>query len=97
MKRLPALVLSVVLALGLLVGPAAAATPDTDCQRAGQAVLKSAGLFSAAARGQVNYAMFDSTGGTGDIRTDLGDEAFLPLATVLQLHRDSPDLFSWCD
>jgi hypothetical protein len=97
MKRIAVLVLSVVMALGLFVGPAAAARPDTDCLRAGQAVLRSLGALPAAARGEVNYAAFDTTGGTGDIRTDLGDEAFLPLSTVFRLHRNSPELFSWCD
>jgi hypothetical protein len=97
MKRVLVFLAAAVAALGLLAGPAAAATPDTDCLRAGQSVLRSAGLFPAAAKGQVDYAVFDSTGGTGDIRTDLGDEAFLPLAQVFQLHLRSPQLFSWCD
>jgi hypothetical protein len=99
MQRVLVLILATVAALGLLAGPAAAKPikPDTDCLRAGQAALRSLEAFPAAARGEVNYALFDNTGGTGDIRTDLGDEAFLPLATVFQLHLRSPELFSWCD
>lgn len=84
-------------ALPALAGPR---TPDTDCLRAGQATLRSLDAFSAAARGEVNYADFDSNSGTafeGLIKTDLGDEAYLPINAVFQLHLDSPELFAWCD
>ncbi len=101
-RRISALVVTAAMAVGLLAAPAMAAprTPDTDCLRAGQETLRSLGAFSAAARGEVNYALFDENSGNefeGLIRTDLGDEAFLPINVVFQLHLDSPELFAWCD
>lgn len=100
-RRLSIIVAVAAMTVGL-AAPAFAAprTPDTDCLRAGQATLKSLGAFSAAARGEVNYADFDINSGNefeGLIRTDLGDEAYLPLNVVFQLHLDSPELFAWCD
>ncbi len=100
MKKFTTLVAATAMAVGLLAAPAAARTPDTDCLRAGQATLRSLGAFSAAARGEVNYAAFDVTSGNafeGLIRTELGDEAYLPINVVFQLHLDSPELFAWCD
>jgi hypothetical protein len=95
-KRATTIALAALLALGLLAGPAAAARPDTDCLRAGQRVLRELGAFQLAAKGQLDYAPLDATG-LGLIRTELGDEAFLPLATVFQLHLNRPELFAWCD
>lgn len=85
-------------ALAMVAGPAVAAPtqPDTDCLRAGKAVLRSVASIGAAARQEVDYAVFDETG-TGDIRLELGDEAYLPINQVFRLHLDSPELFSWCD
>jgi hypothetical protein len=84
--------------------------PAVECLKAGQDTLKSIGAFSAAARGEVNYALLDITGPgidlDGDMVADvpggligaeLGDEAFLPLSTVFQLHLDAPGLFAWCN
>jgi hypothetical protein len=59
--------------------------------------LVSNGLIRDAARQKLDYAPLDNTGGTGDIRTDLGDSAFLPLRDVIKLHYTNPELFSWCD
>ncbi len=101
-RRIAALAAVAAMAMSLAAVPASAAprTPDTDCLRAGQATLRSLGAFSAAARQEVNYAAFDINSGNefeGLIRTDLGDEAFLPINVVFQLHLDSPELFAWCD
>ena len=100
-RRLIALLAAAIMAIGVAV-PASAAPrqPDTDCLRAGQATLRSLDAFSAAARGEVNYAAFDNNSGNafeGLIRADLGDEAYLPINVVFQLHLDSPELFAWCD
>lgn len=67
------------------------------CVRDGVNFLRSNDLLFAAARQQVDYAPLDNTGGTGQIRTDLGDEAFLPLGQVIRLHFQNPGLFAWCD
>ena len=101
MRRIVAFLAVAIMAIGLAV-PASAAprNPDTDCLRAGQATLRSLDAFSAAARGEVNYALFDENSGNefeGLIRADLGDEAYLPINVVFQLHLDSPELFAWCD
>lgn len=97
-RRFGSLVLIAAMAVGVTAAPALAGprTPDTDCLRAGQATLRSLGAFKAAAKGQVNYADFDITG-LGLIRAELGDEAYLPINEVFQLHLDSPGLFAWCD
>lgn len=101
-RRFGSLVLIAAMAVGVTAAPALAGprTPDTDCLRAGQATLRSLGAFKAAAKGQVNYAAFDINSGTiyeGSIGVDLGDEAYLPINEVFQLHLDSPGLFAWCD
>lgn len=101
-RRLSSLVLIAAMAVGIAAAPALAAprSPDTDCLHAGQATLRSLGVFTAAAKGQVNYAAFDINSGNiyeGLIRVDLGDEAYLPINKVFQLHLDSPELFAWCD
>jgi hypothetical protein len=77
---------------------AGAATPreGAACVRAGVKFLASNGLLVKAARQQVDYAPFDITG-TGDIRTELGDSAFLPLGQVIRFHFTNPEWFSWCD
>jgi hypothetical protein len=78
---------------------ASAATPreGVACVRSGVKFLASNGLLLKAAQGKVDYAPLDNTGGSGDIRTDLGDSAFLPLTQVIKLHYTNPELFSWCD
>jgi hypothetical protein len=78
---------------------ASAATPrqGAACVRQGVKFLITNHLLVKAARGQVDYAPLDNTGGTGQIRTDLGDSAFLPLSTVIKLHYTNPELFAWCD
>lgn len=98
MKRLIATAAVSLTALTMVAGPAAAAPskPDTDCLRAGQAVLRDIASISAAARQEINYADFDETG-AGLIRAELGDEAFLPINEVFKLHLNNPELFAWCD
>lgn len=77
---------------------ASAATPreGAKCVASGVRFLASNGLLRDAFRQKVDYAPLD-VDGTGDIRIDLGDEAFLPLSTVIKLHYTDPELFSWCD
>jgi hypothetical protein len=77
---------------------ASAATPreGAACVRSGVKFLATNGLLIKAAKGKVDYAPLDITG-TGAIRTELGDSAFLPLSQVIKLHYTNPELFSWCD
>ncbi len=86
--------------LGVAVSDtASAATPreGAKCVASGVRFLASNGLLRDAFRQKVDYAPLDNTGGSGDIRTDLGDSAFLPLGQVIKLHYTNPELFSWCD
>jgi hypothetical protein len=105
MKRALATVaggIALALPLSLLAAaPAAAAKPSDPgkggrCVAAGTSVLASLGATSQAARGTLDYGPFIGQDG---IR--LGDEpttgVFLPLKTVIQLHRTSPQSFAWCD
>ena len=84
-----------------LAAPAqAAAKPDTACMQAGIATLKSAGLFSAVAKGGLPIATAVSVGVTPRGGTDvaaLPDP--LPLSVVLADHRagsNSLFLYPWC-
>ncbi|MDH3308168.1 MAG: hypothetical protein OEO77_11700 [Acidimicrobiia bacterium] len=97
-NRIVSVFATAALAVGLMAAPALAAprTPDTDCLRAGQAVLRDLGAFSAAARGQVDYSAFADEV-NGPIFADLPEGSFLPINVVFQLHLDSPELFAWCD
>jgi hypothetical protein len=90
-------------AAALLVVPAGtanAATPDTQCMRAGIATLKSAGLFSQVARSGLPIATAVSVGVTPRAGTDvaaLPDP--LPLSVVLADHRagdNSLFIYPWC-
>lgn len=100
-KRL-ALIAGVVAAAALAAAPVGAAAKPADpgkggrCIAAGVGTLVSLGLIDEAARGQLDYAPFDASG-AGLIRAELGDSAFLPLSTVIRLHRTSLELFAWCD
>ena len=103
LRTRPALALAGLATLGLtaVVPPAsAAAKPDTACMRAGIATLKSAGLFSAVAKGGLPIATAVSVGVTPRAGTDvtaLPDP--LPLSVVLADHRagsSSLFLYPWC-
>jgi hypothetical protein len=73
------------IAVGLTLGTAAAASaapakpakPNTACMQAGIATLKGAGLLPGVARNGIEVV----------------DVGVLPLSTVLELHRNSPELF----
>jgi NO-binding membrane sensor protein with MHYT domain len=68
------------------------------CIAAGVGTLVSLGLIADAAQGKVDYAPLGSQpGGAGFIRVAFTEPAFLPLSTVIGLHRTNPELFVWCD
>jgi hypothetical protein len=68
------------------------------CIAAGVGTLVSLGLIDEAAKGQLDYAPLGSQpGGAGLIRVAFAGPAYLPLSTVIGLHRTSPGLFAWCD
>jgi len=100
-KRL-ALIAAVIAAAALTATPLGSAAKPADpgkggrCIAAGVGTLVSLGLMDEAARGRLDYAPLDASG-DGLIRAELGDEAFLPLSTVIGLHRTNPELFVWCD
>jgi hypothetical protein len=85
------------LALGVSAGPVEAKSSGAACVVDGVRFLRTNGLLVKAALRKVDYAPLDNTGGTGQIRTDLGDSAFLPLSQVIRLHYTNPELFAWCD
>jgi hypothetical protein len=85
------------LALGVSAGPVEATNRGAACVADGVRFLSSNGLLLKAAFRKVDYAPLDNTGGTGQIRLDLGDSAFLPLSQVIRLHYTSPQSFAWCD
>jgi hypothetical protein len=105
-KKVMAGTVAAVIGLGGLAAAPVDAAPGGKgaCVKAGTGVLTSLGLMSAAARQQVNYALIDQDGPGipalgvpgGLINAQLGDEAFLPLSTVIGLHRTNPELFAWC-
>ena len=116
MRRFIVIAMTAALAVSLLALPASAkgqpgftgdVQPNVECLHAGQNTLKSLGLFSAAARGEVDYALIDANGPGipslglpgGLISIDLGDEAKLPISTVFKLHLDpaTSGVFAWCN
>ena len=80
-------------------GPAAA-TQDTDCQRAGMSALKSLGVFSQVAKNGVPIAVAVSLGVTPRAGTDVSSLPDpLPLSVVLADHRagaNSLFVYPWC-
>ena len=74
--------------------------PDTQCMRAGIAVLKDAGLFSAVARDGLPIATAVSVGVTVREGADIsGLPENLPLSLVLADHRagdKSTFIYPWC-
>jgi hypothetical protein len=68
------------------------------CIAAGVGTLVSLDLIDEAAKGQLDYAPLGSQpGGAGLIRVEFAGPTYLPLSTVIGLHRTSPGLFAWCD
>ena len=99
-KRL-ALIAAVIAAAALTVAPIGAAKPADPgkggrCIAAGVGTLVSLGLIDEAARGEVDYSPL-GLNGAGLIRVALPAGSFLPLSTVIGLHRTNPELFAWCD
>ena len=93
---------AVVAATALALAPIGAAAKQADpgkggrCIAAGVGTLVSLGLIDDAARGEVDYAPL-GLNGAGLIRVALPTGSFLPLSTVISLHRTNPELFAWCD
>lgn len=80
------LVLTAALATLAFAGTASAkpaGAPDTDCLRAGIAVLQANGGVDDFARNGVPLSL-------------IGGEGTAPLATVFKLHLTRPALFPWC-
>ena len=101
LKRI-AVVAAVVTATALALAPLGSAAKPADpgkggrCIAAGVGTLVSLGLIDDAARGEVDYAPL-GLNGAGLIRVALPTGSFLPLSTVISLHRTNPELFAWCD
>lgn len=101
LKRIT-VVAAVAAAAALALAPiGSAAKPENPgkggrCIAAGVGTLVSLGLIDEAARGQVDYAPL-GLNGAGLIRVALPEGSFLPLSTVISLHRTNPELFAWCD
>ena len=100
-KRI-AVIAAVVATAALAVTPIGSAAQPADpgkggrCIAAGVGTLVSLGLVDEAARGEVDYAPL-GLNGAGLIRVALPTGSFLPLGTVISLHRTNPELFAWCD
>jgi len=99
-KRI-AVIAAVVAAAALAVAPIGSAAQPAPgkggrCIAAGVGTLVSLGLVDEAARGEVDYAPL-GLNGAGLIRVALPTGSFLPLGTVISLHRTNPELFAWCD
>jgi hypothetical protein len=102
-KRLT-VIAAVIAAAALTAAPLGSAAKPADpgkggrCIAAGVGTLVSLGLIDEAAKGQLDYApLGNQPGGAGAIRVAFTGPAFLPLSTVIGLHRTSPQLFAWCD
>jgi hypothetical protein len=100
-KRI-AVIAGVVAAAALAVAPIGSAAKPADpgkggrCIAAGVGTLVSLDAISAAARGELDYAPY-GLNGLGLIRVALPAGSYLPLSTVIGLHRTNPELFAWCD
>ena len=97
-----ALLGAVAAAAALAIAPVGGAAKPADpgkggrCIAAGVGTLVSLGAIDDAARGQLDYAPY-GTNGAGLIRLALPTGSFIPLSTVISLHRTNPELFAWCD
>jgi hypothetical protein len=87
LRKIAPLTAAVLLGALSLAGGASAAppatAPDTDCLRAGMAVLQDNGGVAYFAQNGVPLSL-------------IGGEGTAPLSTVLRLHLTSPGLFPWC-
>jgi hypothetical protein len=99
--KLSLAVASAALAIGLLAGPAAAATPDTACMRAGMNALRSLGALDDVARDGLPIATAVALGVAPRGGTDVASlPAVLPLRVVLADHRagsSSLFIYPWCN
>lgn len=98
MKMLMAVLAVSVLALG---GMALAERPenpgrDGQCVAAGVGTLVQLDLIVDAAKQQIDYSSLADPV-DGPIFADLPAGSNLKLKDVIQLHLDSPELFSWCN
>ena len=88
------------LAVTVATAPAASAKQDTDCMRAGLAVLKDAGLLSTVAKNGLSIATAVGVGVAPRAGTDVASLPDpLPLSVVLADHRagdDSLFIYPWC-
>lgn len=85
-RKLAPLTAAAAVALSLAGGATAArpaTAPDTECLRAGLAVLQANGGVAYFARNGVPLSL-------------IGGEGTAPLPTVLRLHLTNPELFPWC-
>ncbi|MEO8247339.1 MAG: hypothetical protein ABI622_09510 [Chloroflexota bacterium] len=93
-------VASAALAIGMLAGPASAATPDTDCMRAGMNALRSLGVLDDVARDGLPIATAVALGVAPRSGTDVTAlPEVLPLRVVLADHRagsNSLFIYPWC-
>ena len=103
MFRKIAVLATIALAAMALTATASAERPADSgkggrCIAAGVGTLVSLDLIDEAAKGQLDYAPLGSQpGGAGLIRVEFAGPTYLPLSTVIGLHRTSPGLFAWCD
>ena len=88
-RKLTLSIAAAAIAIGALAGPAAAARPDVECQRAGIAFLRDNGLLSAVARDGLPISTAVSVGVTvRDPGAGLaGVPDPLPLSVILADHR----------
>ena len=87
-RKLTLSIAAAALAIGALAGPAAAARPDVECQRAGIAFLQDNGLLSAVARDGLPISTALSVGVTLRPGASLaGVPNPLPLSLILADHR----------
>ena len=88
------------LAIGALAGPAAAARPDIECQRAGIEFLRQNGLLSTVAREGLPISTAVSVGVTVRSGASLaGVPDPLPLSVIFADHRagdGSLFIYPWC-
>lgn len=100
MKKTAVALAALALTAASAVPASAAGRPDTECQRAGLAVLRDAGLLSGVAKDGLPVATAVSVGVTVRPGADLsGVPDPIPLSVVLADHRagsDSLFLYPWC-
>lgn len=99
-KTALALATTSALLIGGALAPAAQAKPDTDCQRAGMATLRSLDLLDDVAKGGLPISLAVAAGVTPREGTDVASLPDpLPLSVVLADHRagdSSLFMYPWC-